>query len=68
MNLLLENLELASNPGWIHHHAIGRYFYKFSGAHYIPNEEKAREYPEDEKICNELLVTNMQNGMTYSTT
>ncbi|XP_068970232.1 F-box only protein 21-like [Bombus flavifrons] len=63
-----ENLELASNPGWIHHHAIGRYFYKFSGAHYIPNEEKAREYPEDEKICNELLVTYMQNGMTYSTT
>lgn len=63
-----ENLELASNPVWIHHHAIGRYFYKFSGAHYIPNEEKAREYPEDEKICNELLVTYMQNGITYSTT
>ncbi|XP_071855753.1 F-box only protein 21 isoform X2 [Bombus fervidus] len=63
-----ENLELASNPGWIHHYQIGRYFYKFSGAHYIPNEAAAREYPEDEKICNELLVTYMQNGMTYSTT
>ncbi|KOC67221.1 F-box only protein 21 [Habropoda laboriosa] len=39
---------------------------KFStGTHYVPNEEKAREYPEDEKIRNELL---MQNGMAYDTT
>lgn len=51
-----ENLLLAPNPEWINHHAIGRYFYKFSGAHYIPNEEKAKEYPEDEKVCNELIV------------
>lgn len=63
-----ENLELASNPVWIHHHAIGRYFYKFSGAHYIPNEEADTEYPEDEKVCNDLLVTYIQNGITYSTT
>ncbi|OAD60194.1 F-box only protein 21, partial [Eufriesea mexicana] len=51
-----ENLVLAPNPEWVNHYAIGRYFYKFSGTHYIPNEEKAREYPEDEQICNELLV------------
>ncbi|XP_043512452.1 F-box only protein 21-like [Frieseomelitta varia] len=63
-----ENLVLSPNSQGINHHAIGRYFYKFSGAHYIPNEEKAREYPEDERFCNELLVTYMQNRMAYNTT
>ncbi|KAK9301059.1 hypothetical protein QLX08_006403 [Tetragonisca angustula] len=63
-----ENLVLSPNSQGINHHAIGRYFYKFSGAHYIPNEEKAKEYPEDERFCNELLVTYMQNRMAYNTT
>ncbi|XP_076756126.1 F-box only protein 21 [Xylocopa sonorina] len=51
-----ENLVLASNPQWIDHHAIGRYFCKFSGTHYIPNEENAREYPDDEQVRNELVA------------
>lgn len=51
-----ENLLLAPNPEWINHHAIGKYFYKFNGTHYVPNAEKAREYPEDEKVRNELLT------------
>ncbi|KAK1133940.1 hypothetical protein K0M31_011727 [Melipona bicolor] len=63
-----ENLVLSPNSQGINHQAIGRHFYKFSGAHYIPNEEKAREYPEDERFCNELLVTYMQNRMAYNTT
>ncbi|CAL7947557.1 unnamed protein product [Xylocopa violacea] len=51
-----ENLVLAPNPQWIDHHQIGRYFCKFSDTHYIPNEESAREYPEDEQVRNELIA------------
>ncbi|XP_053988086.1 F-box only protein 21-like isoform X2 [Hylaeus anthracinus] len=58
-----ENLSLAPQPGWINNDAIGRYFCKFNGTHYIPNEETAREYPEDEKVRNELLATYMQSDM-----
>ncbi|XP_076626553.1 F-box only protein 21 [Colletes latitarsis] len=63
-----ENLCLASNPEWINHHALGRYFYKFNGTYYVPNEETAREYPEDEKARNEILVTHMQSGIENDTT
>ena len=59
-----ENLQLASNPEWINHHAIGRYFYKFNGTHYVPNEEEAREYPEDEKVRNELLAKHEMSRNT----
>ncbi|XP_015440165.1 PREDICTED: F-box only protein 21-like [Dufourea novaeangliae] len=63
-----ENLILAPYPEWINHQAIGRYFYKFNGTHYLPNEEKAREYPEDEEARNELLAIYTQSSTTYNTT
>lgn len=57
-----ENLQLASNPDWINHDAIGLYFCKFNNTHYVPNEEKAREYPGDEKVRDELLAAYMQSN------
>ncbi|XP_076290805.1 F-box only protein 21 [Lasioglossum baleicum] len=44
-----------TKPEWISHQSIGRYFCKFNGTHYVPNEEMAKEYPEDEEVRNRLL-------------
>ncbi|XP_023288869.1 F-box only protein 21 [Orussus abietinus] len=50
-----ENLEMAQTPAWVNHYEIGRYFCKFLGTHYVPNEEKSKEYPEDAEVRNRLL-------------
>ncbi|XP_015124343.1 F-box only protein 21 isoform X1 [Diachasma alloeum] len=50
-----ENLIIAPTPKWINHDDVGRYFYKFCGAYYLPNEEKEREYPDDGKVRDQLL-------------
>ncbi|XP_015606754.1 F-box only protein 21 [Cephus cinctus] len=51
------NLLMAPSPEWVNHYEIGRFFCKFNGTHYVPNEEKAREYPEDAEVRNHLLAT-----------
>ena len=38
---------MATVPGWVNHYKTGRYFCYFKGIHYVPNEEKTKEYPED---------------------
>uniref|UniRef100_T1J6H4 Hemimethylated DNA-binding domain-containing protein n=1 Tax=Strigamia maritima TaxID=126957 RepID=T1J6H4_STRMM len=43
-----ENLEIASEPSCLTHAEIGRYFSAFNGTYYVPNDEKAKEYPQDE--------------------
>lgn len=43
-----ENLEFEKLPRQISHPEIGKYFCKFAETHYIPNEQKNAEYPEDE--------------------
>lgn len=48
MNCRAENLAIATPPTWIDHYEIGRYFSHFQKTHYIPNEEKRKEYPEDD--------------------
>jgi len=50
-----ENLVMAAQPGWVDHFEIGRYFCNFNGTHYVPNEEKAKEYPEDAEVRDRLL-------------
>ncbi|XP_063586746.1 F-box only protein 21-like [Penaeus indicus] len=52
-----ENLEIAPDPRPITHSDVGKYFKKFNGTHYIPNTELEQEYPEDEPVRNELLLT-----------
>ena len=34
---------------------MGRYFCRFEGTHYVPNERLAMEYPNDEDACLEFL-------------
>ncbi|XP_046622269.1 F-box only protein 21-like isoform X2 [Neodiprion virginianus] len=53
-----ENLMLACPPKWVNHYEIGRYFCRFNETHYVPNEEKAREYPEDEEIRVRIVEAN----------
>uniref|UniRef100_A0A1B6E1X2 Hemimethylated DNA-binding domain-containing protein n=1 Tax=Clastoptera arizonana TaxID=38151 RepID=A0A1B6E1X2_9HEMI len=45
-----DNLEIATEMCWIDHYEIGRYFHKFCGTHYLPNDEKENEYPDDKVI------------------
>lgn len=47
---------MAPTPGWVDHDEIGRYFYKYCGTHYLPNEEKENQYPYDGEIRNQLLA------------
>ncbi|XP_001601019.1 F-box only protein 21 [Nasonia vitripennis] len=50
-----ENLVMADSPGWVNHYEVGRYFCQFKGTHYVPNEEKAKEYPDDAEVREKLL-------------
>ncbi|KAJ8684303.1 hypothetical protein QAD02_020095 [Eretmocerus hayati] len=50
-----ENLTMPTDPGWVDHHEIGKYFNQFKKSHYVPNREKADQYPEDSKIREELV-------------
>jgi F-box protein 21 len=54
--LVLENLEMATCPGWVDHFEMGRYFMQFKVTHYVPNEEKAKEYPEDDEVRKKFLL------------
>jgi len=42
-------------PRWINNVEIGRYFSKFEGTHYVPNESLAKEYPTDMAAIHEIL-------------
>ncbi|XP_034947357.1 F-box only protein 21-like [Chelonus insularis] len=53
-----ENLIISPIHLCINHDEIGKYFYKYCGNYYLPNEEKEREYPEDANIRNQLLTQN----------
>ncbi|XP_031849665.1 F-box only protein 21 isoform X2 [Nomia melanderi] len=57
-----ENLVVAVEPEWINNRLIGKYFYKFNGMYYLPNEEKAKEYPEDEEARNRYLQKLFNKG------
>ncbi|XP_012057622.1 PREDICTED: F-box only protein 21-like [Atta cephalotes] len=41
-------------PRWIEHNEIGRYFCRFAGSHYIPNEVLKRQYMFDELVLDRL--------------
>ncbi|XP_054155597.1 F-box only protein 21-like [Oppia nitens] len=44
-----ENLEPCGQSDEIKHLEIGKYFQEFAETHYIPNEQKAGEYPDDDE-------------------
>ncbi|RWS30087.1 F-box only protein 21-like protein [Leptotrombidium deliense] len=50
-----ENLEIETHPRLISHSEVGKYFSSFDGRHYVPNEEKRNEYPDDEQFVISLL-------------
>lgn len=50
-----ENLEVHPEPHYIEHPEIGRYFTEFKVNHFVPNNEKAKEYPNDEALRISLL-------------
>lgn len=54
-----ETLFYPANPEPVNHYEIGRYFYKYEGMCYLPNEEKAREYPEDEEFRNQMIAKTL---------
>ncbi|XP_029160549.1 uncharacterized protein LOC114932489 [Nylanderia fulva] len=39
---------------WIDHQEIGRFFCRYEGNYYIPNETLAKDYPSDVAIINEM--------------
>lgn len=49
-NIAQEFLSEAPVPKLVDNYEIGRYFSKFCGTHYVPNEQKAWEYPQDEEF------------------
>ncbi|XP_023227331.1 F-box only protein 21-like [Centruroides sculpturatus] len=51
-----ENLELTEYPKPISHPEIGKYFQHYCTTHYVPNEEKEAEYPEDKSIREEVIA------------
>ncbi|KAG7209067.1 hypothetical protein KM043_015222 [Ampulex compressa] len=55
-----ENLLLEPTPSCINHFEIGRYFCTFNGTYYVPNEEKAREYPEDAQVRDSIVANISQ--------
>lgn len=43
-------------PRWIENIEIGRYFSRFEGTHYIPNESLAEKYPNDTEAVLKMLI------------
>ena len=51
-----ENLEVISKPTEISHSEVGRYFQKFDGRWYEPNDEKRAEYPDDDRARDQFQL------------
>lgn len=51
-----ENLEITEYPKPISHPEIGKYFQHYCSTHYVPNEEKESEYPDDKSIREEVIA------------
>ncbi|XP_025268565.1 uncharacterized protein LOC112639307, partial [Camponotus floridanus] len=47
-------------PKCIDNFEIGRYFSKFEGTHYVPNENLAKEYPKDTAAIHDILPSISQ--------
>ena len=45
-------------PRSVSHPEVGRYFTEFRGNHYIPNDEKLKEYPADLNLTEKLVREN----------
>lgn len=62
-----EYLTIYSHPRPIEHTEIGKFFEEFCGTHYIPNEAKAAEYPEDSAAVDTILETHFAQSKNAST-
>ncbi|XP_049786940.1 F-box only protein 21-like isoform X1 [Schistocerca cancellata] len=50
-----ENLEICTEPAYIPHSEVGRYFDRFCVTYFQPNTEKEEEYPQDSEVRMRLL-------------
>ncbi|WAR03525.1 FBX21-like protein [Mya arenaria] len=55
-----ENLDYHESPCLISHPDVGKYFERFDGRKYIPNAEKAEEYPDDTEVTANLIGKHYQ--------
>jgi F-box protein 21 len=55
MFCLPESLEMHPECCPITHPEVGKYFTSYEKTHYIPNTEKATEYPEDIELTEKLV-------------
>ena len=46
-DLITESLEMASEPKFVSHPQVGKYFEEYTGTHYVLNTETRERYPED---------------------
>ncbi|XP_060064726.1 F-box only protein 21-like [Ylistrum balloti] len=54
-----ENLTMPETVSPVSHPEVGKYFESFTGTHYVMNNEKSREYPEDGVATEQsILKTN----------
>ncbi|XP_046356028.2 F-box only protein 21-like [Haliotis rufescens] len=58
-----ENMLYTDSPREIQHPEVGRYFQTFTETHYIPNQEKQREYPDDTDVTRALLQEHYTPNM-----
>ncbi|XP_033747124.1 F-box only protein 21-like [Pecten maximus] len=50
-----ENLTMPESVSTISHPEVGKYFECFTGTHYVMNNEKCREYPEDGTATGQII-------------
>ncbi|OWF35923.1 F-box only protein 21 [Mizuhopecten yessoensis] len=50
-----ENLDIPETVSTIPHTEVGKYFECFTGTHYVMNNEKRREFPEDEAVTERII-------------
>ncbi|XP_064477485.1 F-box only protein 21-like [Ornithodoros turicata] len=62
-----ENLTISTDPSPISHPEVGKYFERFCGTHYTPNEQKEGEYPEDAEVRKDILQQSYGSTPTRRT-
>lgn len=55
-------MEIPDSVPEIAHPEVGKYFHEFAGKHYIPNNEKLSEYPDDMEIVHKLLNSDREEA------
>jgi len=56
-----ENLHHQSKGNFIDHPLVGKYFQEFKEHYFVPNDEKANEYPDDLHLVEQLNQKSQEN-------